>query len=148
MTTTSRGVVKVTSRAASSFPPDGPVQDIEYPVRDRSLSLRGSEGRRSETMDRTLANTDDGSTIDVLCMYTRQALCQEAVQNDFCDVEKQKHVMDDKCELAISETVRQRHKSGISLSAQDSFLHVTHIILRSCHRFGSEYSIPNKWNQH
>jgi len=38
------------------------------------------------TSPRHLAKTDDGSVIDIMCIYTRQALCQEAIGADYCNM--------------------------------------------------------------
>ena len=49
---------------------------------------------------------DNGSIIDIMCVYIREALCNEAEGVDLCDAEKHRSVMDEKCKLAVSETMR------------------------------------------
>jgi hypothetical protein len=48
---------------------------------------------------------EDGSRIDVICFYTRKALCYEANQPITCNLDQFRYLMDGKCALAVSETV-------------------------------------------
>ena len=35
---------------------------------------------------RDLLKVDNGSIIDIMCIYTRQALCQEAIGSNYCNM--------------------------------------------------------------
>ena len=101
------GKIQVSAADIFSFPPETKLNDDS----DRKLGqkLRGSGLVHHENIltKRFLeAGDDDGSRIDIMCLYTRQALCNEAVNEDSCDVEMYRNVMDAKCDLAVSETVR------------------------------------------
>ncbi len=61
---------------------------------------------------------DDGSTIDVMCLWTPQALCAENGQQPGCNVNNVSYnnVMRNKCNLAIRETnVAYEHSGALTL---------------------------------
>jgi len=58
---------------------------------------------------------DDGSTIDIMCIYTREAVCNEAIGQKLCDVEKYQYIIKDKCQLAVAETNTAYKESGADI---------------------------------
>ena len=113
------GSVVVTARNATDFPSekdeDSKVKTVVETPLKRKLSLRGSVQESS-----TSRNLDDGSVIDVLCMYTREAVCQQAISLQLvttyqCNVTKYKYLMDSKCQVAVAQSVRFDFHTAVSL---------------------------------
>ena len=100
--TDENGLLEVTAVNISNFPRES---EPKGDRNDRSLSHNSMATlMRMNPSNRSLA--EDGSLIDVICFYTRKALCNEAKQASSCSLDQYKYLMDAKCALAISETVR------------------------------------------
>jgi hypothetical protein len=98
------GTVQVDAINVNDLPQETlSMDDVTVLPKSNITSRRNLE--ESSTV-RNLANMDDGSIIDIMCIYTRQALCWEAVGADYCNITLYRRVMDDKCALAVAETVR------------------------------------------
>ena len=76
---------------------------------------------------RSLSNDDDGSVIDILCLYTREALearC-EALGGRKCteNYSQYKDIMNDKCQFAVHQTVSKMnaHVSAYSVHIRKLF---------------------------
>lgn len=61
------------------------------------------------------AAADNGNFIDILCMYTPEALCSEVGKRFPCNINHKEYqdVMDSKCRLSISETNVAFELSGV-----------------------------------
>ena len=108
------GSVLVHAMNITEYPPekddDSEVLESLLDPDERQLSLRGSIRESSSSR-----NLDDGSVLDIMCVYTRQTVCQEAiwgglVQASDCDATtytNYKYLMNDKCQLAVAQSVRK-----------------------------------------
>ena len=101
--TDQNGLLEVTAVQVSNFPKESEPQENPN-ERALSVNLTSSPNQMSASSNSSLS--EDGSIIDVICFYTRKALCIEAQQANNCDLKQYKYLMDAKCALAISETVR------------------------------------------
>ena len=101
------GTVVVEEAAISDLPKENHV--IREEVSDRNLRLRGTimnKDNNSLRFQRSIGEIkDSGDVIDVMCVYTQKALCNYVGLED-CDIDSYKHMMDQRCQLAIDETVR------------------------------------------
>lgn len=99
------GLIQVTAVSVANFPKE--VEPIPEHNHRRFLSPLVSDSihfhNTTNGNDRSLP--EDGSLIDVICFYTRRALCLEANKATTCNLDQFKYLMDNKCSLAISETV-------------------------------------------
>jgi len=99
------GLIQVTAVSVANFPkevepiPDHNHQRFLSPLVSDSIHIHNTTNGH----DRSLP--EDGSLIDVICFYTRRALCLEANKATTCNLDEFKYLMDNKCSLAISETV-------------------------------------------
>ena len=107
------GTSQVSALNVTDLPPDNDRFDHDIGVmasptqaNRRTITSTMDREQATENAKRNLDTKDDGSVLDIMCIYTRQALCQEAVGVDFCNMTRFRHVMDDKCALAVAETVR------------------------------------------
>jgi len=106
------GNVLVTAIDVSDFPPEvDPGDDPFAATRRAQLKQSNNEGNitpdEDVQADRILqSGGDDGSVIDIMCVYTRAALCAEAGQSSNCNLNAYKYLLDNKCALAVAETVR------------------------------------------
>ena len=100
--TDENGLLEVTAVNVSNFPRESEPQGDPF---ERSLSHNAIliPNQMNQSSNRHLA--EDGSLIDVICFYTRLALCNQANQAATCSLDQYKYLMDAKCALAISETV-------------------------------------------
>ena len=105
------GLIEVTAVNVSNFP-----RESEPPNEDNrrrrlqsptilSLHRNHDEGNLHPSVVTNRSLQEDGSVVDVICFYTRKALCYEANQALTCNLDQYKYLMDSKCALAISETV-------------------------------------------
>ena len=79
------GSVQVSALNATDLPPESSDFDDVFNISSTPKTTR----RKLPMIDNTprdLAKTDDGSIIDIMCIYTRQALCNEAIGADFCNM--------------------------------------------------------------
>jgi hypothetical protein len=100
-------LIEVTAVHTSNFPREAePKGDHDH----RSLvGLSHDFDPIVGTQDTSRSLAEDGSLVDVICFYTRKALCSQAHQALNCDLDQYKYIMDNKCALAVSETVSQLH---------------------------------------
>jgi hypothetical protein len=90
---------QVTAINGSGFPNEAEPYDDPYHSRSLSKTITKT------TIHSNRSLLEDGSRIDVICFYTRKALCAEANQASTCNLNQYKYLMDNKCALAIAETV-------------------------------------------
>jgi hypothetical protein len=112
------GFIEVMAVNASNFPREAePIGDHHH---RRSLVAHNFSSIGQHDTNRSLV--EDGSLVDVICFYTRKALCYEANQALTCNLNQYKYLMDNKCALAISETVsRINHCTMSNFFIQSSF---------------------------
>jgi hypothetical protein len=89
ITTLPDGSVQLNALNVTDFPPDiahvdEHIDKLSTSKATRRLNLDYTSANQNTPRD--LAKTDDGSIIDIMCIYTRQALCQEAVGADYCNM--------------------------------------------------------------
>ena len=114
MGTLPNGKIRVREADASSFPSES--EDAKF------IDRRQLEGEL-ETMhimtERDLQEGDDnGDVIDVMCLYTPEALCGENNEGTGCDTNNIYFIatMTEMCELAMQETNTAFNKSGVLTS--------------------------------
>jgi hypothetical protein len=103
------GSILVNTMNATDFPMEKDDDSVAIETSSNHRQLRGSIQK-----SRNLGGADDGSVLDVLCMYTLQTVCQEAILGGFiqgsdCNrttFTKYKYLMDAKCQLAVAQSVR------------------------------------------
>jgi len=101
------GSIQVSALNVTDLPPENHDDVVTVAHSPPKRRVRRKIGQQhTEDGESNRGKKDDGSVIDVMCIYTRQALCQEAVGADYCNMTMYRRVMDDKCALAIAETVR------------------------------------------
>ncbi len=99
--------------------------------RDQAINVEISN---SKNVDRQL---DSGDTIDVLCLYTRQALierCQASPNGKDCSNNYSNYIasMNEKCQFAVHQTVREI--KFLSITDHIISFHLTCIIFtQKCH---------------
>lgn len=61
---------------------------------------------------------DDGSIIDIMCLYTPSSICAELgeLNNEECNYIENQHIMENMCQLAVEETNVAFDESGIHTS--------------------------------
>jgi hypothetical protein len=105
------GFIEVTAVNVSNFPREAePIGDHHHRRSLVSDNFSPMEKQDRSTFHFTPSNrslAEDGSLVDVICFYTRKALCNEANQALTCNLDQYRYLMDNKCALAISETVSE-----------------------------------------
>lgn len=108
------GEIRIQEFDVSSFPSD---EDVES-RRERMLQYNDDGSKPTELRvlsKRDLqATDDDGSVIDIMCLYTPEAVCS-IVGGGKCDATKPafSKIMEDKCRLSIAETNVAYKESGV-----------------------------------
>lgn len=109
------GEVKIQEFDVSSFPSE---EDTES-RRERMLQYSANESSKPTDVrvltKRDLQSTDDdGSVIDIMCLYTPEAVCS-ILGGGKCDATTPvlSKIMEDKCRLSISETNVAYKESGV-----------------------------------
>lgn len=109
------GEVKIQEFDVSSFPSE---EDVES-RRKRMLQYNANDSSKPTDVHvlakRDLQSTDDdGSVIDIMCLYTPEAVCS-IVGGGKCDVTNValSKIMENKCRLSISETNVAYKESGV-----------------------------------
>lgn len=110
------GQVRVSEVDISSFPSE-PGQ-IYAQDGERKLVMK-IDNTTDSSIRRSVAQGGNDSVVDVMCLYTPEALCRENGQKSGCDTSNSKFIatMDDKCELAMEETNTAFRMSGVGTSA-------------------------------
>jgi hypothetical protein len=107
-TTTHPYVAIVHELDIASFPSEKDTgNDVEYYDRETQIV---DKGNHRKVQSETIGSGDDGSTIDILCLYTRQALQSlcEGLNGKNCDRQylDYKASMNLQCRMAVDQTVR------------------------------------------
>ena len=109
--TLSDGKIRVDEVDISSLPSD----QIEFMNGDRQLEI---EIENSIDHPRRISNQQNSAKvmIDIMCLYTPAALCDENGQSAECDISNEDFIalMDNKCELAIDQTNTAFSLSGVN----------------------------------
>lgn len=105
------GSIKVHEVDVSSFPSD-PGQSAFNEDRHLQIDI-------DNDMEHPKRNVQSNNVIDIMCLYTPEALCDESGQDADCDTTNERSIdmMDDKCELAIEETNTAFRESGVTATA-------------------------------
>ena len=105
------GSIKVHEVDVSSFPSD-PGQSAFNEDRHLQIDI-------DNNMEHPKRNVQNNAVIDIMCLYTPEALCDEIGKGAGCDTTDERAIgmMDDKCELAIEETNTAFIESGVTTTA-------------------------------
>jgi len=110
------GEIKLSVNDSSSLPPETmPIVNgsNRQLLRHRTQNKPYKVGRTNWGHKNTEIYYEDEGNIDIMCIYTREAACNEAGIGSWCDIEKNHREIDDKCELAVSETNTAFELSGV-----------------------------------
>lgn len=115
LVTMTDGNVRVVEVDISSFPSD-PGEKL---LREGERALHETIGNTSDTSSRNMATGDIDTVVDIMCLYTPDALCRENGQALGCNTSNTKFIatMDSKCELAVEETNTAFRMSGVDTTA-------------------------------
>lgn len=108
------GSVTVQEFDVSSFPREEEPESRN----ERMLQLSSSSNQMRLLTERDLQSTDDdGSVIDIICVYTPQAVCS-FTNGGKCNPTdtKLKKIMEDKCQLSVMEANVAYRESGVTTS--------------------------------
>ncbi len=103
------GFIKVRESDVTLLPTEDKNKNAYIDTKSRMLEIEPITAQDLRDGD------DDGSTIDVMCLWTPQALCAENGQQPGCNVHNVNYnnVMRNKCNLAIRETNVAYENSGV-----------------------------------
>lgn len=105
------GSIKVHEVDVSSFPSD-PGESAFNDDRQLQIDI-------DNNMEHPKRNVQSNAVVDIMCLYTPEALCDEIGKDAGCDTTDEMAIgmMDDKCELAIEETNTAFIESGVTTTA-------------------------------
>jgi hypothetical protein len=109
------GQVRVREVDMSSFPSEPGQKYFQEGERKLLTKINNT----AEASSRNMAEGTIDSVVDIMCLYTPEAMCRENGQRSGCDTNNSKFIatMDDKCELAIEETNTAFRMSGVQATA-------------------------------